>query len=145
MVRALPVSPRFVSSECFCLGLKRAARAVGRRYDEALRPLDLNNGQFSMLTSIAGLQPAGMQKLAEHLCMDRTTLTAALKPLERRRLVAVAVSESDARGRDISLTPAGRALLAKAMPVWQVLQHQLGAEVGRAEAADLRGHLSRIT
>ena len=144
MVRALPVSPSLVASECLCLGLKRAARAVARRYDEAFRPLDLNNGQFSTLTAIAGLQPAGMQALAELLAMDRTTLTAALKPLERRGLVEVAVSEADARGRDVSLTSAGRALLARAMPLWQALQQELTDDMGGDRADELRSQLSRI-
>lgn len=144
MVRALPVSPAVVSGDCLCLGLKRAARAVARRYDEAMRPLSLNSGQFSILTSIAGLQPASMQALAEHLTMDRTTLTAALKPMERRALVEVVVAALDARGREVSLTPAGHALLVRAMPVWQSLQKQLAAEIGAAKAADLRVHLSRI-
>lgn len=140
----LPVSPRTVSSECLCLGLKRAARVVARRYDEALRPLDLNNGQFSILTTVAGMEGAGIQALAEHLAMDRTTLTAALKPLERRGLIDVLVSDSDARGRIAQITPAGRALLSQAMPVWQSMQKQLTADVGRSLAAELRGHLSRI-
>lgn len=144
MARTLPTSPDTVSRECLCLGLKRAARAVARRYDEALRPLDLNNGQFSVMTTLSGLQPAGMQTLAEHLAMDRTTLTAALKPLERRGLVDVVVSKSDARGREISLTPDGRLLLIKAMPVWQSLQHELAAEIGGAEVDSLRRQLSRI-
>jgi len=51
--------------------------------------------------------------------MDRTTLTAALKPLQRRDLVSVMVDGEDRRGRRLKLTPAGRALLARAVPVWQ--------------------------
>jgi DNA-binding MarR family transcriptional regulator len=144
MSRPLPVSPTLVASQCLCLSLKRAARAVARRYDEALRPLDLNNGQFSILTAIAGLQPAGMQTLADLLAMDRTTLTAALKPLERRGLVDVVASETDARGREISLTATGLALLARAIPLWQSLQQELTGELGGKRAGELRGQLSRI-
>ena len=51
--------------------------------------------------------------------MDRTTLTAALKPLQRRGLVKVAVDPSDRRGRLLTLTPAGRKLLAAALPIWK--------------------------
>ena len=51
--------------------------------------------------------------------MDRTTLTAALKPLERRGLVKVSVDSEDKRSRRLAITAAGRALLAKAFPLWR--------------------------
>ena len=43
-----------------------------------LRPLDLTNGQFSLLMSLNRPQPAPMKSVASLLAMDRTTLTAAL-------------------------------------------------------------------
>jgi DNA-binding MarR family transcriptional regulator len=64
-------------------------------------------------------EPAGIRGVANLLAMDRTTLTAALKPLERRGLVTVAIDPDDRRGRRLTLTPAGLDLLAAAMPVWQ--------------------------
>src|ERR1700726_1660252 len=75
---------------CLCLHVQRAARALARRFDEALRPVGLTNGQFSLLMSLNRPEPAGMASVATLLAMDRTTLTAALKPLERRGLVTVA-------------------------------------------------------
>ena len=51
--------------------------------------------------------------------MDRTTLTANLKPLERRKLVKVAVDNEDKRSRRLVITTSGRALLSKAYPVWE--------------------------
>ena len=51
--------------------------------------------------------------------MDRTTLTAALKPLERRGLVKITVDKEDKRSRRLALTAAGRALLGKAFPIWK--------------------------
>src|SRR5271156_4909797 len=104
MTTKLPVDPLVMYDECFGLNLKRAARTVGRRYDEALQPVDLTNGQFATLATIAVFQPLTMQILAEHLSMDRTTLTAALKPLERRALVSVLPDGVDRRGRNINLT-----------------------------------------
>src|ERR1700683_996656 len=75
---------------CLCLHVQRAARALARRFDEALRPLDLTNGQFSLLMSLNRPKPPAMGAVASLLVMDRTTLTAALKPLERRGLATVA-------------------------------------------------------
>lgn len=144
MPTRLSVSPASIARACYSLALRRAARAVSRRYDEALSPLDLSNGQFSMLAVIAGHQPVRIQTLADELAMDRTTVTAALKPLERRRLVAIAVSPADPRGRDASLTRAGEGLLARAIPIWQALQDEVGAHLPGATGEALRKSLSRL-
>ncbi len=108
-----------VRDACLCLHVQRAARALARRFDEALRPLGLTQGQFSLLTSLNRPEPPSIGSVAALLAMDRTTLTANLKPLERRRLVKVAVDKQDKRGRRLVITAAGRALLGKAFPVWE--------------------------
>ncbi len=108
-----------VRDTCICLHVQRAARALARRFDDALRPLGLTNGQFSLLAALNRAEPARLGQVAELLAMDRTTLTAALKPLERRGLVAVTVDESDRRGRRLGLAPAGHDLLRAALPVWK--------------------------
>jgi DNA-binding MarR family transcriptional regulator len=108
-----------VRDTCLCLHLRRAARAVARRFDAALRPLALTNGQFSLLMSLNRPDPASIGSVSALLAMDRTTLTANLKPLERRGLVEVMVDDTDKRTRRLALTPAGRALLVAACPVWR--------------------------
>lgn len=107
-----------VRDTCLCLHTQRAARALARRFDEALRPVGLTNGQFSLLMSLNRPEPAGLGGVANLLAMDRTTLTAALKPLERRGLVIVAPDPKDRRARMLSLTNDGRAVLARALPIW---------------------------
>src|SRR5438128_10023659 len=98
---------------CLCLHVQRAARALARRFDEALRSLDLTNGQFSLLMSLNRPEPPAMANVASLLAIDRTTLTAALKPLERRGLVTVATDRGDRRTRLMALTPTGMTSLAK--------------------------------
>ena len=88
-----------VRDNCLCLHVQRAARALARRFDDAFRPFDLTNGQFSLLMSLNRPQPPTLGSVASLLAMDRTTLTAALKPLERRGLVKVAVDKEDRRSR----------------------------------------------
>ena len=140
----LPVQPGAISSTCFCLGLRRATRSLSRRFDEGLQPLGLNNGQFSMLTVIAGLEPVGMQQLAEHLAMDRTTVTAALKPLLRCGLIQVRVCQSDSRGREARLTADGSALLAEAIPIWQSIQNEVGSLLPGSKAGRLLQYLAAL-
>jgi DNA-binding MarR family transcriptional regulator len=108
-----------VRDTCLCLHVQRAARALARHFDEALRELGLTNGQFSLLTALNRPEPARMAPLSNLLAMDRTTLTANLKVLERRGLVKVAVDKDDRRGRLLTLTAAGRALLEEAAPIWK--------------------------
>jgi DNA-binding MarR family transcriptional regulator len=109
---------RHILDRCLGLHLQRTARAVARRFDEALSPLNLANGQFELLV-LLGRTPAGrIAAVAERLGRDRTTITAILKPLTQRGLVAVTVNPDDSRGRTLTLTPAGKDLLAAAIPLW---------------------------
>jgi DNA-binding MarR family transcriptional regulator len=130
---------------CLCLHTQRAARALARRFDEALRPLDLTNGQFSLLMSLNRPAPPNLGSIAALLAMDRTTLTAALKPLERRRLVKVAVDKEDRRSRLLTITPAGRALLAKAFPVWEKTHAEVEKEISGTSPDRLRSVLRALS
>src|SRR5580693_2941029 len=108
-----------VRDACLCLHVQRAARALARRFDDAFRPLGLTNGQFSLLMSLNRPEPPGMAPVAALLAMDQSTLTAALKPLERRGLLEIATDPADRRVRLLALTPKGRRLLARAVPIWK--------------------------
>jgi DNA-binding MarR family transcriptional regulator len=119
--------------------VQRAARALARRFDEALRPVGLTNGQFSMLMSLNRPQPATMTSVARLLAMDRTTLTAALKTLERRGLVAVARDPEDRRSRRLSLTEKGRAALAAAVPIWERTHAEVEKLLGAGQIVDAAG------
>ncbi len=125
---ALPLAAvHQVRDACLCLHVQRAARALARRFDDVLRPLDLTHGQFSLLISLNRPEPPSIGSVATLLAMDRTTLTANLKPLERRGLVKVAIDREDKRSRRLMLTGVGRTLVSKAFPLWQ----QAHAEVER--------------
>ena len=134
-----------VRDRCLCLHLQRAARVLARRFDEALRPLDLTNGQFSLLMSLNRPEPPTMGQVSSVLAMDRTTLTANLKPLERRRLVAVEVDKADRRSRRLSLTAAGRALLTRAVPIWKKTHAALDRLLVDATTDRLRADLRALS
>lgn len=123
-----------VRDACLCLATQRAARALARRFDAAFRPVGLTHGQFSLLMSLNRPSPPKIGSVAELLAMDRTTLTAALKPLERRGLVRVRPDASDRRARRLELTAKGRATLVKALPIWQREHARVEREVADANA-----------
>ena len=134
-----------VRDSCLCLHVQRAARALGRRFDEALRPFGMTNGQFSLLMSLNRPEPPPMAPVATLLAMDRTTLTAALKPLERRGLVKVFPDPSDRRSRILKLTAKGRNLLARAVPIWKRTHDEIEQLVPDLPADELRRSLRALS
>jgi DNA-binding MarR family transcriptional regulator len=134
-----------IRDHCLCLHVQRVARLLARRFDDALRPLGLTHGQFSLLNALNRPEPARMGSVAALLAMDRTTLTAALKLLERAGLVDVAVDPADARGRVLTLTHAGNSALAAAVPVWRRTHVQVEGRLAGGDADHLRRDLGRLS
>ena len=134
-----------VRDTCLCLHLQRAARAVARRFDAALRSLSLTNGQFSLLMSLNREEAPSIGSVSALLAMDRTTLTANLKPLERRGLVEVRIDETDKRTRRLRLTTPGRALLAAAVPIWKQTHAIVESLLPRANCEELRADLRALS
>jgi DNA-binding MarR family transcriptional regulator len=134
-----------VRDTCLCLHVQRAARALARRFDEALRPVGLTNGQFSLLMSLNRPVPPAMGSVASLLAMDRTTLTAALKPLERRGLIEIAGDPADRRSRLLKLTPAGRVVLASAVPIWEATHAAIDGRLGDGGPTRLRDDLRAVS
>src|SRR5262249_5080920 len=132
-----------VRDSCLCLHVHRAARALARRFDDVLRPLNLTSGQFSLLMSLNRPEAPTLGSVASLLAMDRTTLTANLKPLQRRRLLKVSVDKEDRRSRRLALTPAGRVLLTKAYPIWRDTHGRIERLIG--SASDLREALCALS
>ena len=133
-----------VRDTCLCLHAQRAARALARRFDEALRPAGLTNEQFSVLMGLNRPHPPQIGEVAALLGADRTTLTAALKPMVRRGWAEVAIDPTDRRVRRILLSDAGRARLAAAMPIWTREHAALEAELASSDPARLRRDLTTL-
>jgi DNA-binding MarR family transcriptional regulator len=134
-----------VRDTCLCLHLQRATRAVTRKFDEALRPLHLTSGQFSLLMSLNRAEAPSIGQVSAVLAMDRTTLNANLKPLERRGLLRVSVDHADRRSRRLALTPAGRSLLVRALPIWKRTQAATENLLGRSHPDTVRDDLRKLS
>jgi DNA-binding MarR family transcriptional regulator len=133
-----------VRDACLCLHVQRAARTLARKFDEALRPFDLTSGQFSLLVSLNRPEPPTIGSVAALLAMDRTTLTANLKPLERRGLLKVAIDKDDKRSRRLNITTPGRALLNKAYPIWKQTHVEVEFLIAHGSADMLRTSLMSL-
>lgn len=130
-----------VRDTCLCLHVQRAARALARRFDDALRPVGLTNGQFSLMMSLNRPVPPPMKPVAELLAMDQTTLTAALKPLQRQGWVEIIVNPNDRRERLLQLTPQGKTALAAAVPIWKATHADIEKQLASGNGDEVRRDL----
>jgi DNA-binding MarR family transcriptional regulator len=144
--KILPIeATHHVRDHCLCIAVQRAARALARRFDDAMRVLDLTHGQFSLLMCLNRLEPPTIGEIAQFLAMDRTTLTANLKPLERRGLLKVAIDKKDRRSRRLLLTAAGHAVLIDALPIWKKTHGAIDQLLIDQKSAHLRKILALLS
>jgi DNA-binding MarR family transcriptional regulator len=115
---------------CMAMHVRRASRIITQVYDAALRPVGLVLNQFTLLVSIHLVESTSITRLAQELFTDQTTLTRNLKLLEKRGWVAIEPGD-DRRVRVVSLTVAGREVLAQALPLWEQAQAEVMQHFGQ--------------
>lgn len=146
MSKPLPFAATIeVRDACLCLHVQRAARALARRFDEALRPVGITSGQFSLLNALNRPEPPSIGPVAQLLAMDRTTLTAALKPLERNGFVTISVDPEDRRNRRLRLTAEGHRVLNAAVPIWRETHNALEERLPDIDPDALRTSLKILS
>lgn len=97
-----------------------------------------------MLMALNRPAPPRIVDLAPFLAMDRTTLTAALKPLERKGFVSIVPDGQDARSKRLVLTSAGRDRLIEALPAWRATHDVVDAQLASPDPAQLRADLRAL-
>ena len=118
-----------IAWHCTCFNARRASRAVTQYYDDIMEPSGIKATQFTMLGAVALMGPASVTRLAEHLALDRTTLTRNLKVLADQGFVGISTG-SDRRERVVRLTEDGQAAIRRATPVWHQAQNALTQRFG---------------
>lgn len=135
----------WIRDTCVCFLTRKAARAVTRLYDDALRSTGLRATQFTILVVIHAKAETTLTALADELVMERTTLARDIRPLEAAGWIHIATGE-DRRTRVITLTPAGYEQIVQALPLWEQAQRQIMLhETNEAEWIPLRDNLQTLT
>jgi DNA-binding MarR family transcriptional regulator len=140
------VKPMSSHVPCYCAVLRKAVRRVSVLYDAQLKSAGLKTTQFSLLGELRRHRtaPLTMNKLAEYLVMDRSTLGHNLRPLLRRRLVALQPDSIDGRTRRVTLTAKGAATFANAEKLWEKAQKEYETVIGKTAAVALRNALQKL-
>jgi DNA-binding MarR family transcriptional regulator len=102
----------------------------------ALAPHDLTHVQFVLLACIwwlaeHGDRPPTQARLAEQAGTDPMMTSQVLRRLEARGLVERALDPTDTRARQLRLTPAGGALVARALADVEAADERYFATLGR--------------
>ncbi len=143
-IRNMDEDLRRVGALCLGHRTRVAARALTRHYNTHLRPLDLTAGQFALLVALQASERPTLQQLAEQLGVDPTTLVRGIQQLQRRTLIT-AEGGRGRQGKRATLTPAGRKLLKRAIPVWDEAYSTLVTALGgEARATALRKALHAL-
>jgi DNA-binding MarR family transcriptional regulator len=119
-----------VGPACAALNVRKASRTLTRLYAKAFEPVKLEPTQFALLVTCSRQSVITMTTLATRLLMDPSGLARNVAVLERRGLLKVVPAEEDRRVRNISITKAGKATLARALPHWESAQKQLADQMG---------------
>jgi DNA-binding MarR family transcriptional regulator len=112
-------------------------------YDAIMAPSGLPATQFGLLVTIADVAPISINRLAEMMDTDRTTLTRNLSVLVKQGWLRIAEGE-DRRMRLLHLTSEGHAAIARAWPLWHAAQARIEELLGRERLNALLTELAAI-
>ncbi len=131
--------------ECVVQNMRRASRLISRRYEEALRPVNLTSSQFTILQSLNGRKGIPLGLMAEILGFEQTTLSRLLKPLEKRGLLIVQKNPKDRRQKIASITNTGENLFAEAKIHWQREHDESLARMKQDDWLMMQSVMSRLS
>lgn len=131
--------------ECVVQNLRRASRVVSRRYEDALRPVNLTSSQFTILQSLHVRNNLPQGIMADVLGFEQTTISRLIKPLERRGLISLGTDPKDKRGKLVSLTTQGEKLFAEAKELWRTEQDKSLSRIDEEDWAVVKDVLRQLS
>ena len=135
-------------SNFLCFAVYSANLAFGRAYKPILDKVGLTYTQYIALIALSEADELTVSALGEKLFLESNTLTPILKKLEAMGYLRRQRSPEDERQVVVSLTPAGRRLREKALPMNLVKESGLApadfAKIQKAVTA-LRDNLIKTT
>lgn len=122
--------------------MRRITRLITRHYDDALKPAEINSGQFTLLVALELMDSPSITEVANTLDMDRTTLTRNLTPLQKEGVIEMV--QGKGRTKHAQLTQTGKQTLTKAKPLWQKAQNAIESHLGKDELYELNTSLKKL-
>lgn len=124
--------------------LRRAQMAVFEDFNRRFAALELSPAQYSALVTIGDNPGRKQSEIAGALGIQRPNFVAMMDELERRGLAERLRSDLDRRSHALLLTPAGRALVARARAVQAEQEEAIVQTLGPEGRKTLVGLLRRL-
>ncbi len=126
-------APSLDLDDQLCFALYAASRAVTARYRPMLEEIGLTYPQYLVMMLLWEQDDQTVGQLGARLSLDSGTLSPLLKRLTAAGLVTRHRRIEDERSVSISLTPAGRALKDKALPIAESMIGAIGFDQGQLD------------
>ncbi|MEC8630523.1 MAG: MarR family transcriptional regulator [Pseudomonadota bacterium] len=107
--------------------------------------LDLTPVQFAAMDAIATTPGIDQASIAAQIAYDRATIGGVIDRLEQKGWIKRTISNRDRRAREVTLTPIGRDILDRAIPVVSALQADILPGLSDDETSHLRDLIERTT
>ena len=133
-------------SEADSLGylLRDTYRALSRELLERIAPHGIGLGQWYFLRSLWNEDGLPQRELSRRVGLEQSTAVTALRALENGGLIRRVRDENDGRRRLVYLTPRGRKLQDRLIPIARDLNAAAVADLSAAETKQLKRLIGRV-
>jgi DNA-binding MarR family transcriptional regulator len=125
-------------------GLRRLVHALHAGSRETERRLGVTGAQLFVLAQLRATPSLSINALAERTMTHQSTVSVVVRRLVRRKLVRKVRAADDARRVELTLTPAGVALLRRAPEAIQLRLARAIDELGATDRRALARGLTRL-
>jgi len=124
--------------------LNRAGSRIASSFSERVRPLGATLQEWRVLAALREKDGRRMGDLSETTSIEVSTLTRLVDTMEKKGLVDRRRDGEDARAVLLHVTPAGRRLTRRILPIAEHYETAALAGFNAAEADKLRAALRRL-
>lgn len=109
------------ATDCIAFRVRVLNRVITNLYDSALTPFGITVNQTTILAMLTMVGEARPGEIGKELQMEKSTVSRNLERMRKKGWIEVAAGDGGT-ARVLTVTPAGRKLLAALYPQWRKAQ-----------------------
>ena len=135
---------RFLLHDSLGFRLSLVSRMIERVFEERLTALAITRAMWTVLLAAEQEGCLKPSEIADFVGIDRTAVSRLLRSLEQKGLVRRSGGAQDGRAREVSVTAAGKKVLAAATQAAHETAHWYGGKLSRKEQAEIHQLLDKL-